>query len=403
MIAAAWTTGSTIRPRRASGNGRLRVAPRVAPRIAPLFASAALLVGAAPALAEQAAHQEPVGAGLSGSAPPLQVSSPGEAESARRARELTDAAIRHEEAEGAARSYARAHALYCEAARLDHADALMRMGWMHAQGRGRPRDDAIANTLFSRAAGVVGGHDKLPECLRKPYGPLTVAEPEPEPAQPTHDRRPPAIAGQRAQRQPAPEVNAPPRLVRTVTTLAREFRLDPRLVLAVIRTESNFDATARSPRNAQGLMQLIPETAERFAVRNVLDPVENLRGGMRYLRWLLAYFRGDVALALAGYNAGEGAVDRHRGVPPYAETMAYVRRIRALYPHDHHPFDERLTSPSDWLPESRRARERIRALPGGNPRDAHVGPLVGPSVGPLLGTVAGPPDVNRRARRPVLD
>src|SRR5690606_28230059 len=181
MIAAAWTTGSTIRPRRASGNGRLRVAPRVAP----LFASAALLVGAAPALAEQAAHQEPVGAGLSGSAPPLQVSSPGEAESARRARELTDAAIRHEEAEGAARSFARAYALYCEAARLDPAGARMRMGWMHAQGRGRPREDAIANTLFSRAAGVVGGHDKLPECLRKPYGPLTVAEPEPEPAQPT--------------------------------------------------------------------------------------------------------------------------------------------------------------------------------------------------------------------------
>src|SRR5690606_36276345 len=133
----------------------------------------------------------------------------------------------------------------------------------------------------------------------------------------------------------------------------------------------------------------IPETAERFAVRNVLDPVENLRGGMRYLRWLLSYFRGDVALALAGYNAGEGAVDRHRGVPPYAETLAYVRRIRALYPHGHHPFDERLTSPSDWLPPGgRQSRERIRALPGGNQRDAPGGPSVGP--------VAGPPDVNRR-------
>src|SRR5690606_40031669 len=147
-------------------------------------ASAALLVGAAPALAEQAAHQEPVGAGLSGSAPPLQVSSPGEAESARRARELTDAAIRHEEAEGAARSFARAYALYCEAARLDHADALMRMGWMHAQGRGRPRDDAIANTLFRRAAGVIDRHDKLPEWPRTPYGPMTGAEPDPEQAQP---------------------------------------------------------------------------------------------------------------------------------------------------------------------------------------------------------------------------
>src|SRR5690606_8467899 len=132
---------------------------------------------------------------------------------------------------------------------------------------------------------------------------------------------------------------------------------DPRLVLAVLRTESNFDPLARSPKNAQGLMQLIPATAERFAVRNAFDPVDNLRGGIRYLRWLLSYFQGDVTLALAGYNAGEGAVDRARGVPPYRETRAYVQRIRALYPHDHHPFDARVTDPSPWLQQqARRAR-----------------------------------------------
>ncbi len=392
MIAATWTTGATLRPRWAGRSGR---SPLVS-LIAPLFASAALLVGAAPAIAQQGPSQEPVGAEHAGPGRALQGSAGAEsdaksdAESARRARELTDNAIRLEEAQGAARSYARAYVLYCEAARLDHADALLRMGWMHAQGRGRPRDDAIANTLFRRAAGVIGGPDKLPECLRTPYGPLTVAEHEPEPAPPAIDRGPPPAVVQRAPDRPGPEANAPRKLVRTVTTMAREFRLDPRLVFAVISAESNFDVDARSRKNAQGLMQLIPETAERFAVRNAFDPVENLRGGMSYLRWLLSYFRGDVALALAGYNAGEGAVDRHRGVPPYAETVAYVRRIRTLYPHDRHPFDERLTAPSDWLPGARQARERIRALPRASQRETLVGPVAAP-------------EVNQRVRRTVVE
>lgn len=79
-------------------------------------------------------------------------------------------------------------------------------------------------------------------------------------------------------------------------------------MLAVIEAESGFNSQARSVKNAQGLMQLIPETAERFGVQDPYDPVQNLQGGMAYLRWLLAYFQGDVRLSLAGYNAGEGAV-----------------------------------------------------------------------------------------------
>jgi soluble lytic murein transglycosylase-like protein len=144
--------------------------------------------------------------------------------------------------------------------------------------------------------------------------------------------------------------------------MAAEFRLDPRLVFALIRAESNFDPLAKSPKNAQGLMQLIPETAERFAVRDVWDPMENLRGGMSYLRWLLSYFKGDVVLALAGYNAGEGAVDRHKGVPPYAETIAYVQRIRALYPADKHPFDPKTSLPlrAGWLAGIPPGTERLR-------------------------------------------
>ena len=95
----------------------------------------------------------------------------------------------------------------------------------------------------------------------------------------------------------------------------------------MIEVESNFDPNALSPKNAQGLMQLIPATAERFGVRDVWDPEQNLRGGMAYLRWLLGEFNGDVRLALAGYNAGEGAVREHGGIPPYPETQDYVTRI----------------------------------------------------------------------------
>jgi soluble lytic murein transglycosylase-like protein len=141
------------------------------------------------------------------------------------------------------------------------------------------------------------------------------------------------------------------RLARSAIALAKEFHLDPQLVLAVIRAESNFDPFALSPKNAQGMMQLIPETAERFAVQNPFDPIQNMRGGMRYLRWLLSYFRGDVALTLAAYNAGEGAVDRHRGIPPYPETVSYVQRIRAFYPADRHPFDAKLVPASSWIPD----------------------------------------------------
>jgi soluble lytic murein transglycosylase-like protein len=116
-------------------------------------------------------------------------------------------------------------------------------------------------------------------------------------------------------------------VVNLVRSLAPEYQLDPELVLALIEVESNFNPQARSPKDAQGLMQLIPATAERFGVKDVWDAEDNLRGGMAYLRWLLKRFDGDVKLTLAAYNAGEGAVDRHGWVPPYSETRAYVSRI----------------------------------------------------------------------------
>ena len=101
-------------------------------------------------------------------------------------------------------------------------------------------------------------------------------------------------------------------------------------VRAVIQTESQFDPRAVSSVGAQGLMQLMPATARRFGVLDPFDPQQNIFGGVRYLRWLLDKFGGDQTLAAAGYNAGENAVVRYRGVPPYRETQGYVRRIMGI-------------------------------------------------------------------------
>jgi len=129
-------------------------------------------------------------------------------------------------------------------------------------------------------------------------------------------------------------------------------------VIAIIEAESNYDTRAVSPRNAQGLMQLIPETARRFRVKNAFDPVQNVRGGIAYLRWLLAYFEGEVALVAAAYNAGEKSVERYGGVPPFAETQAYVRRIVSSIGPLAQPFDANAAEPS---PLVRQYRERTPA------------------------------------------
>lgn len=114
--------------------------------------------------------------------------------------------------------------------------------------------------------------------------------------------------------------------------------VDPKLVYYVIRQESNFKLGARSNKNAQGLMQMIPATAERFKVEDPYDPQQNIEGGVRYLRWLLKRFNGDVNLALAGYNAGEGAVEKcGNKVPEFKETQNYVKKIVGAYGKSHHP------------------------------------------------------------------
>lgn len=142
---------------------------------------------------------------------------------------------------------------------------------------------------------------------------------------------------------------APRSVFDLVMKMAPLYKVEPQLALAIIAAESNFDSRAISPKNARGLMQLIPETSERFHVKNAFDPVQNIRGGLSYLRWLLAYFEGDVALVAAAYNAGEGKVERYRGVPPYIETRAYVQRIVKSVGATHHPFDATVTPASSVL------------------------------------------------------
>jgi hypothetical protein len=116
-----------------------------------------------------------------------------------------------------------------------------------------------------------------------------------------------------------------------VHRIAHSGGVDPDLVKAIIRVESNFNPLAVSRKGAQGLMQLMPTTAANHAVANSFDPEQNIIGGVGYLRKLLDLYRGDLRLALAAYNAGENAVARYQGIPPYRETREYVRKVLWLY------------------------------------------------------------------------
>jgi len=117
-----------------------------------------------------------------------------------------------------------------------------------------------------------------------------------------------------------------------IVSSARRYNVDPLLIYSQMHQESSFHIRATSNKGASGLMQLMPATARRFGVTSIYDPRQNIDAGVRYMRWLLDTFNGDVVLALAGYNAGEGAVMKYGGnVPPYRETQEYVRRITARY------------------------------------------------------------------------
>ena len=133
-----------------------------------------------------------------------------------------------------------------------------------------------------------------------------------------------------------------------IRNASHRYGVSEALIISIITAESCFSRTARSPKNAQGLMQLIPATAKRFGVKNAFVPAQNIKGGTRYLKFLLKRFSGNLHLVIAAYNAGEGAVDRFSGIPPYRETKEYVRRVMSVY--------RRIQSSKDAKPVVRQAR-----------------------------------------------
>lgn len=263
----------------------------------------------------------------------------------------TELAIKYEHAEGVPKDFQKANQLYCQAAKQDYAEAQFKLGWVYANGRGVTRDVGVAAALFRMAAEQ--GHDYaerlLPYVRSQPNTVLPIClVPSPLPAitQPflTEQRDLTELARNRAE------------IENLVYQFAPRYAVDSKLALAVIAVESGFNPTALSPKKAQGLMQLLPETAERFGVKKMFDPVENIKGGLAYLRWLLAFFEGDVSLVLAAYNAGERAVERYRGVPPYAETQGYVRKITFIYKKAFHPYESGVVEPSPIMARVKAAR-----------------------------------------------
>ena len=173
---------------------------------------------------------------------------------------------------------------------------------------------------------------------------------------------PAGAVGARTAARPAPiseglpSVAAPPQINQIISELSRRHGISPALVKAVVTVESAFDPKAVSAKGARGLMQLMPGTAADLGVDNLYDPRGNLDGGIRHLRVLLDRYDGDLRLALAAYNAGEEAVRRHGGVPPFAETREYVRRVLHHYERWQRAAPER---PNQTLYRSRDAAGRL--------------------------------------------
>jgi soluble lytic murein transglycosylase-like protein len=144
------------------------------------------------------------------------------------------------------------------------------------------------------------------------------------------------------------ELGLSPEQIRELSrNLAIQYGMDPLLVQAVIEVESNYDPFAVSPKGAQGLMQLMPGTARDLSVRNSFNPLENIEAGVRHLKHLLERFGGNIENAVAAYNAGAGAVERHGGVPPYRETADYVAKVSRKLQEARRAADSQIAAPAE--------------------------------------------------------
>ncbi len=217
--------------------------------------------------------------------------------------------------------YNKAYHFYCVSTAMNDHQAAFAIGNLYLQGHGVERNPAIAKGWFEYAAKQ--GNLESTKMLRQ-YQDIASSE---DAFCPKHD--------------PAKTLDKTD-IMAWVNIIAPTFGLDPMMVNAVIKVESGFNPKAISNRNAQGLMQLIPTTAERFGVQNSFDPVQNLFGGIAYLRYLLQMFSGDLSKAWAAYNAGEAAVIRNKGIPPFEDTIQYVRMLLAMYPKTSSPINAEL-------------------------------------------------------------
>jgi hypothetical protein len=220
-------------------------------------------------------------------------------------------------------------------------------------GKGVPENRAFAASLFSLASRQ--GHAKAFDMLETVHfesqdlPPCVISDTLPE-------KQPPPPVLETAEHHTEPidiYLESLPDSKSWIIDLTHKisdwYEIDPRLVLSIITIESEFEPKARSHKSAMGLMQLIPATAERFNVKNAFNASQNIRGGIEYLKWLLSYYRGSIELTTAAYNAGEKAVDRYIGIPPYPETREYVKRLKKLYLRSTHPYDKNITEPSPIL------------------------------------------------------
>lgn len=236
-----------------------------------------------------------------------------------RARALLEQAWSAESGQGYVADPRLALALYCHAGLSGSAEGYFRLGRLLIDGPTEMRDASKGRSYLALASQL--GHERASALLDDaPAVALEIddcAEFERTLEGTRFDMRR-YIAGLSASKQTIAEI---------IRWDAAKLDVPAALALAIACAESNFDARAVSPKNAQGVMQLIPDTQKRFGVSQPFDPRQNVRGGVRYLKWLLRRFTGNLSHVAAAYNAGEGAVQRYQGIPPYAETRAYVRRV----------------------------------------------------------------------------